>query len=149
MAVFFSWIQGHWSSLVGAVGIIGSLLFTAAHFREDCKNRLVTNLLAIEGRHREFWSVAQQRKDLKRIFSHESDALEQPLTSEEDIFMRRVILHFETGWRLEKVLNRGEMSLLHRDAHDFFALPLPRATWEKYKKFNNREFVRFMERALK
>jgi len=58
-------------------------------------------------------------------------------------------LHFETGWRLEKALNRGEMSLLFRDVRDFFSLPLPRAAWEKYKKFNNREFVRFVERALK
>jgi hypothetical protein len=149
MAGFFSWVQGNWSSFVGAVGIIGSLLFTAAYFREDCRNRLVTNLMAIEDRHRQFWSLAQQRKDLKRIFSHETGALEKPLTNEEDIFMRRVILHFETGWRLEKVLNRGEMSLLFRDVRDFFALPLPRAAWEKYKKFNNREFVRFMERALK
>ena len=149
MAAFLSWVQGNWSSFVGAVGIIGSLLFTAAYFREDSKNRLVTNLLAIEDRHRAFWSEAQQRKDLKRIFSHEAAAVEQPLTSEEELFMRRVILYFATGWRLEKILNRGEMNLLFRDVSEFFSLPLPRAVWDKCKKFNNPQFVRFVERALK
>ena len=149
MAGFLSWLNENWSTFIGAVGIIGSLLFTAAYFRQDGKNRLVTNLLSIEERHRTFWNEAQQRKSIKRLFSRETVVGERSLTSEEDIFMRRVILHFETGWRLEKVLNRGEMSLLSKDAGEFFSLPLPRAAWEKYKKFNNRQFVRFVERALK
>ena len=63
--------------------------------------------------------------------------------------MRRVILYFATGWRLEKILNRGEMNLLFRDVSEFFSLPLPRAVWDKCKKFNNPQFVRFVERALK
>jgi len=148
MAVFLSWVQNNWSSFVGAVGIIGSLLFTAAYFREDSKNRQVTNLLAIEDRHRAFWCEAQQRKDLKRIFSHEAVALEQPLSKEEDLFMRRMVLFFANGWRLEKALKRGELKLLARDAGEFFSLPLPHAVWEKTKQFRNPKFVRFVERAL-
>ena len=148
MAVFLSWVQNNWSSFVGAVGIIGSLLFTAAYFREDSKNRQVTNLLAIEDRHRAFWSEAQQRKDLKRIFSHEAVALEQPLSKEEDLFMRRMVLFFANGWQLEKALKRGELKLLARDAGEFFSLPLPHAVWEKTKQFRNPKFVRFVERAL-
>ena len=75
--------------------------------------------------------------------------MERPLTIEEDLFMRRVILHFETGWRIEKIRNRGELSLLSRDIGEFFSLPLPRAAWEKTKEFRNPKFVRFVERALK
>jgi hypothetical protein len=131
------------------LGIIGSLWFTAANFREDSKNRLVSNLLAIDERHRALWSEAQQRQDLKRILSQEVDVLAKPLSPEEDVFLRRVILHFETGWRLERILDRGEMKLLARDAGDFFSLPLPHAVWEKTKKFRNPKFVRFVERAMR
>ena len=74
--------------------------------------------------------------------------MERPLTIEEDLFMRRVILHFETGWRIEKIRNRGELSLLSRDIGEFFSLPLPRAVWEKTKEFRNRQYVKFVERAL-
>jgi hypothetical protein len=35
------------------------------------------------------------------------------------------------------------------DAGEFFSLPLPRAVWEKTKKFRNPRFVRFVERAMK
>jgi hypothetical protein len=34
------------------------------------------------------------------------------------------------------------------DIRDFFALPLPRAVWEKTKVCRNQRFVRFVERAL-
>jgi hypothetical protein len=35
------------------------------------------------------------------------------------------------------------------DVRGFFSLPLPRAVWEKTKANRNRQFVRFVERALK
>ena len=148
MADISSWVQNNWPSVIGALGIIGSLWFTAANFREDSKNRLVSNLLAIDERHRALWSEAQQRQDLKRILSQGVDVLAEPLSPEEDVFLRRVILHFETGWRLERILDRGEMKLLARDAGGFFSLPLPHAVWEKTKEFRNPKFVKFVERAV-
>ena len=149
MAHILSWLNSNWSSVVGGVGIIGSLLFTAAYFRQDSKNRVVSNLLAVEERHRALWSEAQQRQDLQRIFSCKADVLAKPLSTEEDVFLKRIILHFETGWRLAKIMNWGEMKLLARDAGSFFSLPLPCAAWEKAKEFRNPQFVRFVERAMK
>jgi len=131
------------------VGIIGSLLFTAASFRADAKNRLITNLLALDERHRTLLSEVKQRPELKRILSENVDLAAQPLTPEEDVSMWQIAQQFETGWRVEKILNRGELKSLARDAANFFRLPLPRAVWEKTKEFRNPRFVRFVERALK
>ena len=149
MAHFISWVNSNWSSVVGAVGIIGSLLFTAASFRADAKNRLITNLLALDERHRTLLSEVKQRPELKRILSENVDLAAQPLTPEEDVSMWQIAQQFETGWRVEKILNRGELKSLARDAANFFRLPLPRAVWEKTKEFRNPRFVRFVERALK
>ena len=62
MAVFSSWLETNWSNAIAAVGIICGLLFTgvnmmftAASFRADTKNRLITNLLALDERHRALW----------------------------------------------------------------------------------------------
>ena len=148
MSAFLSWVQNNWSSVVGAVGIIGSLLYTAAYFREDGKNRLVANLLAIDERHRALWSEVKQRPELKRILSESVDLSAQPLTPEEDVSMWQIVQHFETGWRVEKIMKRGELKFLARDAANFFRLPLPRAVWEKTKVFRNPKFVRFVERAM-
>jgi hypothetical protein len=148
MAGFLSWVQINWSSAIGAVGIIGSLFFTAAYFREDSKNRLVSNLLAIDERHRTLWSEAHQRKDLERVFQKGADLAARPMSIAEAEFLDSAILHFETGWRLERIMNRGEMKLLARDAGEFFSLPLPSAVWKETEKYRNQRFVRFVERAL-
>ena len=143
MAVFPSWFESNWSNVIGAAGIIGSLLFTAASFREDSKNRLITNLLALDERHRALWGEVKQRQELKRILSQNVDMLAQPLTPEEDVSMWQIIQQFETGWRVENILNRGELKSLARDVAEFFSLPLPQAVWEKEKQFRNPRFVRF------
>jgi hypothetical protein len=148
MAVYLSWLQANWAAVIAGMCGIGSLWFTGAYFREDSKNRLVANILAIEERYRALWSEAQQRQDLKRIFLVGADILAQPVSTEEDVFLRRIILHFESGWRLERIMNRGEIKMLAQDAAEFLSLPLPRAVWEKTKIFRNRRFVRFVERAM-
>ena len=148
MADFPSWFQDNWSSIIGAAGIIASLCFSAVTTREDCKSRQVGNLLALDERHRALWGEAQQREDLKRILSDHADILAKPPTPEEEVFLRRVILQFETGWRLEKIMNRGELDTLALDASDFFRRPLPKAVWEKTKQFRNPRFARFVDRAL-
>jgi hypothetical protein len=155
MAEFSCWFRDNWPSAIGAAGIIGglvftgtNLLFTAASFRADAKNRLITNLLALDERHRALWSEVKQRPELRRILSENVDLASQPLTPEEDVSMWQILQQFETGWRVEKILNRGELKSLARDAAEFFSLPLPRAVWDKEKSFRNPKFVRFVEQAL-
>jgi hypothetical protein len=152
MADFSSWTQ---SNVVEAAGIIGgllftgvNLLFTALSLREDSKNRLISNLIALDERHRALWSDVKQRPELKRILSETVDLIAHPLTPEEDVSMWQIIQQFETGWRMEKILNRGELKNLSKDAASFFSLPLPHAVWEKVKQFRNTKFVLFVDRAL-
>jgi hypothetical protein len=104
--------------------------------------------LALVERHRVLWSEAHQRQDLKRIFLKGADVLSEPATTAETEFLDLVIIHFETGWRLERTMGRGELKALSRDAGEFFSLPLPCAAWEKTKEFRNPKFVRFVERAI-
>ena len=94
-------------------------------------------------------SEVKQRPELKRILSENVDLAAQPLTPDEDVSMWQIAQQFETGWRVEKIMNRGELNLLAKDTAEFFRLPLPRAVWEKTKHFRNPRFVRFVERAIR
>jgi hypothetical protein len=76
------------------------------------------------------------------------DLTAQPITAEEDVSMWQILQQFETGWRVEKILKRGELKFLARDAANFIRLPLPHAVWVKTKQFRNPKFVRFVERAM-
>ncbi len=148
MADFLSWFQGNWSNSIGAAGIIGSLWVSTITIREDCKWRQITNLLALDERHRLLLSEVKQRPELKRILSQNVDFLAEPLTPEEDLSMWQIVQQYETGWRVEKLLNRGELKMLSLDVAAFFSLPLPRAVWEKTKQYRNPKFVKFVMQAL-
>jgi hypothetical protein len=148
MADFTPWIRENWSAVVSAAGILGSLWFTGAYFRQDSKSRNFSNLLAIDERHRALWTEARQRQDLKRVFSRDADVLSLPISFAEEEFLKSVFVHFETGWRIECLMNRGELKTLSLDVAAFFSLPLPRAIWEKTKQYRNPKFVKFVMRAL-
>ena len=62
--------------------------------------------------------------------------------------MNLVFVHFEVGWRLARSIGENEVKAQRADVRDFFALPLPRAVWQKTKQCRNQRFVRFIERAL-
>ena len=70
------------------------------------------------------------------------------MTVAEEEFLNLAFAHFQTSWRIAKaggIITLGELAI---DAHDFLDLPLPRAVWEKTKRFRNPRFVRFVEQAM-
>lgn len=92
-----SWFQNNWSSAVGAVGIIGSLWFTVAQFREDSKTRQLSNILAVSERHRILWNETSTRPELCRILSADADLVARPPTVAEEEFLNLAFVHFEMG----------------------------------------------------
>jgi hypothetical protein len=145
----------HWLTTITAAGVVGSLLFTgintlftAAYFHADAKHRHVSNLIALDERHRAFWSEVKQRPELQRILSKTVDLEARPLTLEEDVSMWQIIQQFESGWEVFSIMNRRKLECLARDAAAIFSLPLPRFVWEKEKQYHQPEFVRFVLRAL-
>jgi hypothetical protein len=134
MVGFLSWVDSNFT-VIQTVGIIGSILLGIAAANRESKEKAASNLLVIEAQH------------LARIFRLDAD-LSQPISIAEEEFLRLVISHFQTIWLIAR--NGGLLTLkeLALDAQDFFALPLPRAVWEKTKAFRNPKFVRFVERAM-
>jgi hypothetical protein len=146
MAGFFSWIDGNFN-VIQTFGILGSLWLAVAVGRREAKAKESENLLTIAEQHEQLWSRAYARKDLERIFLADAD-LSQPISIAEAEFLRLVVSHFQTIWLIARA---GGLLTLHElalDAGEFFALPLPRAVWEKTKQTRNPKFVRFVDRAL-
>jgi hypothetical protein len=55
MPGLLSWIGNHVFDLLSAVGIISSLVYTSASFREGTRSRRLGNLLTLTQQHREIW----------------------------------------------------------------------------------------------
>ena len=127
---------------------MGSLLLAAAAARRGAKAREIENLLTITENHRNLWNEAHQRDDLARIFQTDIDALKNPATVAETEFLNVIFNHYQTGWNLSKAGAVVTLAEMKADVRGFFSLPLPRAVWEKTKKYRNQKFVRFVEGAM-
>ena len=143
-----SWGEVNWFNLIQTAGIMGSLGLTAAAAVREAKAREIENLLTIGEHHRELWSGAYQRPELARIFKTNADAVATPATVAEEEFLNLVIVQYQITWSIAKTGGLVTLKELAADMRGFFSLPLPRVVWEKTKNFRNRQFVRFVERAL-
>jgi len=97
-----SWFWNNWFELLQTAGLIGSLLFTAYTIRQDREDRKIDNLIAIKSEHRELWKEFVDRKGLGRVRDLQVDLVNVPITTEEEIWVRNLILHLDTAHRAMK-----------------------------------------------
>ncbi len=139
------WIADNWVNLLNAVGIVGSLLFTAAALRSGAKTQRIANLLTITTNHREIWKHFSSRSVLARVLDPSADLTDKPVTADEAEFVNFVILHLSSAYYATKDGIVIKLEGLRRDVCSFFSLPIPHAVWEKSKIFQNDDFVAFVE----
>ena len=141
MAGILSWFQANWFSVLQTVGAFCGLGLTVISIQ-------TANLLALIAQHRELWKEGREREDLKRVFLKDPTLVVGKVSVAEEEFLNSVFVHYDAGWRLARwrvVLTPESLAI---DVRGFFSRPLPRAVWEKTRRFRNRGFVRFIERAL-
>lgn len=141
-------LRENWFVLLQSVGIIGSLLFTAASFRTDAKARRISNLLTLTHHHREIWTQLYKRPDLLRVVKRAVDLMRQPVTEAEELFVDLLILHLSSSYHAIRDGLLAEPEGLRKDIRWFFSLPIPRAVWRKSRILQDEDFVRFIDSNL-
>jgi len=143
------WIGQHWFDLVQSAGIIASLLFSAYTIRKDERARRIGNLIAVNEDYRHIWREFYDRPELSRVLKRDADLNKEPISAEEWLFVKMLILHLDTVRRAMKARMFVKIEGLQQDVRELFALPIPKAVWEKIKSFQDADFVSFIEMALK
>ena len=143
------WVSQNWFNLFSAIGIIASLWFTAFSLRSDTKTRQIANLLTITANHREVWGEFLSNDKLARVCDATADQARQPVTDAEEMFVNTVIVHINSVYYAMSGQLVVKYEGLRRDVAYFFSLPIPKSVWEKTKQFQNYDFVKFVEDAMK
>ena len=141
------WISANWFTGLSAVGIVGSLVFTAVSFRSETKTRRVANLLALTHNHRELWSELLLNPNLARMLDPAADLSQHPVTRDETIYINMVIQHLGSAYQAMKSGLVVKPEGVRQDVRSFFSLPIPKAIWERMKLLQNDDFVEFVERC--
>ena len=142
------WFTEHLFNIAEAVGIIGGLFFNAYTIRRDEQSRRISNLIAINQEHRQIWKEFYPHPGLSRITARDPDLKSAPITPQEEVFVNSLIVHLDT---VHRALHSGlyvKIEGLQKDILDFFSLPIPKAVWNKVKKYQDSNFVRFVEASF-
>jgi len=142
------WIATRWFDLAQTFGIIAGLLFTAHTVREDEEARKIANLIAVKQQYREIWQELYNRPQLFRVLKKDVDLKEKPISDEEWLFVKMLILHLDSVHRATKAKVFVTLEGLQQDIRDFFASPIPKAVWERLKPLQDKDFVDFIEVSL-
>ena len=144
----YQWIGNHGFDLLEAVGIIGSLSYTAASFRRDRESRQVENLLNLIQDHREIWRELLRDERLKRILNPRIDLDRNPITPEERVFVTFLVTHLSAVFYAKRdgltIGPSGERD----DVLRFFSLPIPKQVWKDLKGVQDPEFVEYVEECF-
>jgi hypothetical protein len=141
------WIARNWFTVLSAIGIIGSLLFTAASFRSNTKTQRIANLLTITEGHREIWVFFSNHPELNRVLNPSVNLEKYPVGRNEELFVIFVLLHLSSVFNAMKDDLLIKLEGLRRDVTSFITLPIPSAIWEKIRPLQNDDFVAFVEQC--
>jgi hypothetical protein len=148
MGTVLSWLSANWFSLLQTIGIVGGLLFTAYSFNLNSRLRKFDTLITITDQHRELWLKLFESPELKRLVDPNADLAKRPITETEIMFVNLLILHLTTSLAAVRQGIFPKPAGTDEDIADFLSLPIPRAAWNKTKRFRDPETIRYVEGLL-
>jgi len=120
-------------------------VFTAHTIRKDERARKIGNLIAVNQQYSDIWREIYDRPELARVLGKDADLKKQPVSDQEQFFVKMLIQHLQTVHWAMKMGVFVRIQGLQKDVREFFALPIPKAVWENIKPFQDSNFVRFIE----
>jgi hypothetical protein len=142
------WIAEHWFDLFQTVGIVASLLLAAyTAWRDECARR-ISNSIAINDQHRNIWNDVYEFPQLARVVDKDADVNDPPISIGEEMFVTTLVAHLSTVYRAIRFGEFVKLEGLEMDVREFFALPIPKAVWQKVKPFQDKKLVAFVEKCL-
>jgi hypothetical protein len=143
------WISSNWFNFLSAVGIIGSLLFTAVSLRTETKARRIGNLLNLTDSHREVLSQLVGNPHLSRVLDASADLSKHPVTGDERLCVTIIIQHLNSTFEALKAGLVIKPEGLRKDVGAFLSLPIPDTVWQNLKALQNDDFVEFVDSCVK
>jgi hypothetical protein len=143
-----AWFAQHGFDLIQAVCVVGTLLFAAYTFRKGEKAQRIANLIAIKQEYSDVWRTMYDHPELSRVLEKSVDLDKHPVTTQEWLFVKMLVLHLDTVRRAKKIDVFVKLQGLQMDIREFFSLPIPKTVWDSLKVFHDDDFTTFVESCL-
>lgn len=142
---WLAWISENWFTLLQSLAILSGFAFTCISLRHDKHSRRVANLLQLTAHHRDIWERLFDRPELRRVLEPNPDLTSTPVTDDEALFVRLLILHLNSTHRAIRDGLVDPPEHLGNDIRGFFCFPVARAVWNAVRHLQDQAFVEFVE----
>lgn len=143
------WLNGHGFDFLQTASIVVGLFATVQTIRADTKERKIDNLFALTSAHRELWMKLYDKPTLARILSDKVNLKKEPPSLEEELFVHLLILNLRASYKARLAGMEFDDDAVAADIRQFFTNPIPRAMWEKSKRYQDPAFVSFVEKSMR
>ncbi len=136
----------NWFDITQTVFIVLSFLITAFALRNDIRAWKVEHLININDSYKAIWEKTYAMPELSRIRKSNLDLKTNPITEKERRLAREIIMHIYIVYEATKL--KQVHFEMEKDIYDFLHLPIPSVIWNEVKKYQNKDFVRFIDKLL-
>jgi hypothetical protein len=133
---------------LGSVPIVVGLVLTVAQLRHVQEAQKISNQLEITKQHREIWSRLFENPELGRILKQHVNLEQKPVTAHENLMVTFLILHLKASFRAKEASMLVPALALREDIRSFFSLPIPKEVWNRSRRFQDEDFLKFVEESL-
>jgi hypothetical protein len=144
----FGWIGIHWFDLLQTASILVGMFIAVHSIREDTKERRIENLFTLTNAHREIWWKLYERAELTRILRDRVNLTREPVTTDEELFVHCLILHLRAAFKARDLGMQFDDDAMTSDIREMFVLPIPASVWENSKRFQDADFVSFVDACI-
>lgn len=141
------WLLDHGKDTVETAGVICGLFYTGASFNAAAREQRISNLMELAQGHRDLWIQLIEKPGLSRILQTGVDLKKTRVSVLEERFVHLLITHLAVTFAALKSGVLPGLDGLEKDVREFFALPIPHHVWQWSKKFQQKDFVKFVEHA--
>ena len=135
--------------LVQTAAIVFALIVSALALRAIVRTNRAAAALDIANSHRQLFLEALKDPELARVLEDDAEAASVAITPKERLFTTLLFIHIYTVFRLHKEKLLSMPREWYTDIAEFALLPVPRAVWEDVRRVQDKEFVRFVEDAVR
>ena len=142
------WDGKAWFDLLQSAALLIGLFATVHTIREENRSRKLGNAISLTAAHREIWLTMIEHPKLSRVLERKVDLVKYPPTTDEELFVQMLILHLRTALTARKLgLEVGDENI-EADIRDLFRLEIPRAIWDRTRKYQGKDLARVIDDAI-
>lgn len=148
------WIGENWfqelqtlSLVVGLFSVAGGLVLNGLAKRAQTRERKIQNIYIRNAAHRDIHCLVLKHPELARVYDENLPGDTVP-TLRERIFVRELILNCAADFKARKYGMADAETGLPEDVRQFFSKPIAQAVWKDLKKYQEVEFVAYIETSL-